>query len=156
MSDKNIHQTDVNNWPVYRNEKYGFAVKYPPGWGFSEATEEPEAGREGPRFKTHYIIFGKNGYKTPEIELSHQNQLEIFEEDIQEILRFFIETGHEPRYLKTGEEIHNGITMMKYHSNLPTDDKDFFYIFQKNGIVYVFHTLGIFAEPMLDSFVFLK
>ena len=131
-------------------------MKYPPEWSFSESTTEPMAGIEGPRFKTDYIIFSKSGYKTHEVELSHQNQLEIFEEDIQEILRFFIETGNEPRYLKTGEEIHNGIIMMKYYSNLPIDNKDFFYIFQKNNIVYVFHTLGIFYEPMLDSFVFLK
>ena len=156
VPDQNTSLTDTSTWPIYRNEKYGFMMKYPPEWSFSESTTEPIVGMEGPKFKTDYIIFSKSGYKTNEIELSHQNQLEIFEDSFDKILNFFLGTEKEPDYLLSGEETHNGIKMKRYYSNLSVDDKDSFYIFQRSSIVYVFHTLGIFAEPMLDSFVFLK
>ena len=25
--------SDISQWPTYRNEKFGFSIKYPPGWG---------------------------------------------------------------------------------------------------------------------------
>ena len=33
--------SDVNTWPTYRNEQFGFSLKYPPGWG---VTNEGFAG----------------------------------------------------------------------------------------------------------------
>jgi|SRR3989344_2718155 len=145
VPDQNTSLTDTSTWPIYRNEKYGFMMKYPPEWKVTESGD-----------LEHDVI----NFFAPESagldELSNYYILDIFNDNLEKISESFIGDSEDPRYIYIGNEKHNEIDMMKYHSDLSSENKRSHYFFQRNGITFVFHSHSPFAEPMLDSFVFLK
>lgn len=50
--------SDVNNWPIYRNEQFGFSLKYPPGWGVTNEKFEGNTWFIGFAESEHDFNFG--------------------------------------------------------------------------------------------------
>ncbi|MFH1170711.1 MAG: hypothetical protein V1704_04100 [Candidatus Vogelbacteria bacterium] len=50
--------SDVNTWPTYRNEQFGFSLKYPPGWGVTNEKFKGDTWFIGFSFSPHDFFFG--------------------------------------------------------------------------------------------------
>ncbi|MEK7585461.1 MAG: hypothetical protein AAB455_03035 [Patescibacteria group bacterium] len=150
----NVFKGDTtNDWPTYRNDKYGFEIKYPSGWEFYESTAEPIPGLEGPELKTFFIIFSEKeqGLGAPSLST---NTLEIFEEEKEKILDTLL--NRDKSYTKVGDVNYSDLVMTKLISTIPADNKDTAYLFQDDKFTYIFHTYGVSDKLMLNSLVFQK
>ncbi len=148
----------TSDWPVYRNEKYGFEIKYPKGWNYSESYDEPDLTRISPEFKTTYIIFSQRGpFTSNEKEKINYNTLEVFEGEFKDIANSFLISEKDPYYTNLGKIKINNLETIKY---IPQDwnagGRNTLYFFYKKGFTYVFSTYGIFDAEMLRSFAFIK
>ena len=56
VEEENSDEIDASNWKTYRNEEYGFEVKYPSNWVFVEESEKIKFSEEG---KEYFIEEGK-------------------------------------------------------------------------------------------------
>jgi len=45
---ENVGQADTKNWKTYRNEKYGFEVRYPKDWTIQELADSVSWSKSGP------------------------------------------------------------------------------------------------------------
>ena len=50
--------SNVNEWPTYRNEQFGFSLKYPPGWGVTNQRFEGDVWFIGFTHSEHDFFFG--------------------------------------------------------------------------------------------------
>lgn len=57
--------SDVNEWPIYRNEQFGFSLKYPPGWGVTNEKFGEDVWFIGFRFSPHDFFFGVSISRDP-------------------------------------------------------------------------------------------
>ncbi len=142
---------DTDNWLVYRNEKYGFIIKYPPGWSYSERREVPTPGQHSPPFKVDYINFlGPSPLS--------QKTFEINEASLDEIIDYYGNSGTNKSFVKLGEEKIGDILIANYTLNFGDNeiDKNDLYIFERKGFTYIFVTDNLFAKQMIESLVFFK
>lgn len=138
---------DTGDWPVYRNDKYGFSIKYPPGWQFIEE----ETDKIGPLSGTAYYV----KFDSVDPIAYHRNTLMIFSNN-QNNLELLLNQGNsKARYIFVSEKFRGNMTVSKYsYSTIRHDSRNELYIFQHRGLTYAFFTFGIFADLMLDSLAF--
>ncbi len=126
----------VNKWPIFRNEKYGFEVRYPVGWEINVSKQTD--------LENLYFSFINKG--TEIVDLG------VFKGTIAADVLDRIFPRPEVKNL-----VINGINML----NLSDTDYDIY--FEKDGLVYYF-TKSMFAQEedrkniktILSTFRFLK
>ena len=113
----NIMQTEIDNWKTYRNEEYGFEMKYPQNWKvrkdeeiyFGESKEVITAGGEK-------ILIGKIGFSIAFYDnvsklWGNKNNLSL-EDWIFEFL-LPLQEGEIKQTITFGENNYNGILLKK-------------------------------------------
>ena len=154
--DNPYYNTD--DWSVYRNEKYGFTIKYPPGWSYSERREAPTPGQHSPPFKLDYInFFGPSAELYRGQSLSYKT-FEINEASLDEIIDYYGNSGTNKSFVKLSEEKVGDILIANYTLNFGDNEigKQDLYIFERKGFTYIFFTDSLFAKQMIESLVFFK
>ena len=127
MSFADALTSNVDTWPTYRNEQFGFSLKYPPGWGVTNEKFDGDVWFVGFTESVHDFNFG----------------LSITRDSLEDKIE--LEKGDDFLRLEDGQEV-DGVKIIKVVHSLSE-------YYQENDISYVFvhreYGFGLRGDPWL-------
>ncbi len=129
--------SNVNDWPTYRNEQFGFSIKYPPGWGVTNEKFDGDVWFISFRFSPHDFFFGMSITRD-----SLENKIEL--EKGKDFLR--LEEGPKIDGVKITKVVHS---LNEYYQENPIS-----YVFENNGYSFALRIDSEFFRLILPSLHF--
>ena len=129
--------SDVNTWPTYRNEQFGFSLKYPPGWGVRNEKFEDDTWFIGFSFSPHDFFFG----------------MSITRDSLEDKIE--LEKGNDFLRLEEGPKV-DGVKIVKiiFPLNEYYKENTTSYIFENNGYSFAFRIDQEFFRLILPTLHF--
>lgn len=129
--------SNINQWPTYRNEQFGFSIKYPPGWGVTNQKFGDDTWFIGFHFSPHDFFFG----------------MSITRDSLEDKIE--LEKGKDFLRLEEGPKI-DGVKITKVVHSLNEYYKEniISYVFENNGYSFAFRIDSEFFRFVLPTLHF--